>query len=89
VDELGDLEDAVSLARLKAGIPPEQKVNVVTYAKRPRLRELLSVGVPWGAGSSAGLPGLSASSFSDVAELVASLVSEEVLFLMPWILRIR
>ncbi|MGH9460920.1 MAG: signal peptide peptidase SppA [Vicinamibacteria bacterium] len=89
VDELGDLEDAVSLARRKAGIPPEQKVNVVTYAKRPRLRELLSVGVPWGAGSSAVLPGLPVSSFSNVAELVASLVSEDVLFLMPWILRIR
>ena len=89
VDELGDLEDAVALARQKAGIPPEQKVNVVTYAKRPRLRELLSVGVPWGAGNFAGLPGLPASSFSNLAELVAALVSEEVLFLMPWILRIR
>jgi protease-4 len=89
VDELGDLEDAVRLARQKAGIPSEQKVNVVTYAKRPRLRELLSVGFPWRAESCMGLPGLSASSFSNLAELVTSLVGEEALFLMPWILRIR
>ncbi len=92
VDELGGLEDAVQLAREKAGILSKQKINVVTYAKRPRLRELLSVAVPWGARSSVsvpGLPGLPASSFSTLLELVTPLVSEEALFLMPWILRIR
>ncbi len=89
VDELGDLEDAVQLAREKAGISSKQKINVVTYAKRPRLRELLSVGVPWGARSSVSVPGLPASSFSTLLELVTPLISEEALFLMPWILRIR
>ncbi len=92
VDELGDLEAAVQLAREKARIPSEQKVNVVTYAKRPRLRELLSLGLPWGSGSVvsvAGLPGMPPSSFSALLELVTPLVREEALFLMPWILRIR
>ena len=38
IDELGDLEAAIELARKRAGIAPEKKVRVVTYVKRPRLR---------------------------------------------------
>lgn len=89
VDALGDLDDAVRVARDKAGIPSQQKVNVVTYAKRPRLRELLSVGVPWGGASSMSPPGLPASPLIAWLELATALVREEALFLMPWILRIR
>jgi protease-4 len=84
IDELGDLEAAIQLAREKAGIPREQKVRVVTYVKRPRLRELLSFGLPWGAwGSFSGNP------LSALVELLGPLASEEALFLMPWILRIK
>ena len=35
IDELGDLEAAIQLARKRAGIAPEKKVRVVTYVKRP------------------------------------------------------
>ena len=89
VDELGDLEAAIRLARDKAGIPPQRKVSVVTYTRRPRLRELLSVGMPWGTTSLVRVPGLPASSVAALLELVTPLVREKALFLMPWILRIR
>jgi protease-4 len=83
VDELGDLEAAIQLARDKAGIAPEKQIRVVTYAKRPRLRELLSLGLPWGSVSFSGTP------FAALVDLLGPLASEEALFLMPWVLRIK
>ena len=82
VDELGDLEAAIQLARLRAGIAPQKKIRVVTYAKRPRLREFLSFGLPWGSP-------LSGTPFTALVDLLGPLASEEALFLMPWILRIK
>ena len=89
VDELGDLEAAVGVARQRARIPSEQKVNVVTYARRTRLREWLSVGVPWGEATVGAPPGLLPYPLTTLVELVTAMVSEEALFLMPWMLRIR
>ena len=90
VDELGDLEAAVQVARSKANIPPQQKVRVVSYVKRPRLRELLTWGLPWPSSSDslAGNP-LVGNPLSALIELLTPLLSEEALFLMPWILRIK
>lgn len=87
IDELGDLEAAIQLARERAGIAPEKKVRVVTYVKRPRLRELLSIGLPWGTWGSAG--SFSGGPLPALVDLLGPLASEEALFLMPWILRIR
>ncbi|MEE9179834.1 MAG: signal peptide peptidase SppA, partial [Vicinamibacteria bacterium] len=87
IDELGDLEAAIQLARERAGIAPEKKVRVVTYAKRPRLRELLPIGLPWGTWGSAG--SFSGGPLPALVDLLGTLASEEALFLMPWILRIR
>jgi protease IV len=93
VDELGDLEAAIQVARTKAHIAEDQKVRVVSYAKRPRLRELLSFGVPWGSTGSltemTGLGEMTGNPWSALVELIWPLVSEEVLFLMPWIVRIK
>lgn len=79
VDELGDLDAAVELAKKKAGIAPGQKVRTVTYAKRARLRHLFS-GLPWSEAESP------LAALLDLMDLVAS---EDVLFLMPRYLRIR
>ena len=83
IDELGDLETAIQLARDRAGVAPEKKIRVVMYAKRPRLRELLSLGLPWGSVSFSGTP------LAPLFDLLGPLASEEALFLMPWILRIK
>ena len=71
-------------------IPPHQKVRVVSYVKRPRLRELLTWGLPWPSSSDslAGNP-LVGNPLSALIELLTPLLSEEALFLMPWILRIK
>jgi len=73
------------VARSKANIPPQQKVRVVSYVKRPRLRELLTWGLPWPSSSDS----LAGNPLSALIELLTPLLSEEALFLMPWILRIK
>lgn len=43
LDQIGGLLDAFATARMEAGLPETQKTRVVTYAKRWRWRELLSL----------------------------------------------
>jgi protease-4 len=78
VDEIGDLEAAVDLARRKAGIEATKKIRTVTYAKRAGLRHML-FDMPW---SDAGALG----ALLDMVELTTS---EDVLFLMPTYLKIK
>jgi ClpP class serine protease len=95
VDGIGDLDAAVALARERAGIPPEKKTRTVIYAKRARFRHLL-FDMPWNeAGTSpierhldllANLGLTPASSILDWLELVAQ---EDVLFVMPMLLKIK
>ncbi|MFQ5791875.1 MAG: signal peptide peptidase SppA [Acidobacteriota bacterium] len=81
VDEIGDLEAAITVAREKAGIPAGKKVRIVTYARRPRLRDLLSFRL---AQAETRLWPLGA-----ILELVDSLSDEDVHLLMTKIFRVR
>jgi len=60
-------------------------LDYVSYVKRPRLRELLTWGLPWPSSSDS----LAGTPLSALIELLTPLLSEEALFLMPWILRIK
>jgi protease-4 len=82
VDELGDLDVAVELAKEKAGIPPGKKVQILTYARRARLRHLLT-GVPWGEAHFGG------SGLGAIWDLLDLAASDEVLYLMPRVFRIK
>jgi protease-4 len=82
VDELGDLDVAVELAREKAGIPPSKNVQILTYARRARLRHLLT-GVPWSeAGQNSNVLGM-------IWDLLDVASSDEILYLMPQVFRIK
>ncbi len=82
VDELGDLDAAVELARNKAGIPPDKNVQILTFARRVRLRHLLT-GLPWGEA------GRHASVLGRMFDLLDVASTDEVLCLMPQVFRIR
>jgi protease-4 len=82
VDVLGGLDDAIRLARDRAGLAPG-RTNVVFHAPRRRWRELL--GVAARDGVSKGTWG----ELTDWLEVVSDLAREEILLLMPRMFRIR
>ena len=82
VDELGDLDVALELARNKAGLPPDKNVQILTFARRVRLRHLLT-GLPWGEARRYG------SALGTMFDLLDVASNDEVLCLMPQILRIK
>jgi protease-4 len=76
VDDIGDLDAAIELARRNAGIQENQKVRTVIFGKRAGLRHLLFD--TWSE----------TSSLAVLGELLELASSEDVLFLMPF-LRIK
>lgn len=86
VDELGGLDHAIEKARSAAYIPPEQKVNVVYYYKKMRLRDLIPISrllldpPDWTH---------SLSHLADRLELIELCRSEDFLTIMPFELEIK
>ncbi len=86
VDELGGLDHAIEKARSAAYIPPEQKVNVVYYYKKMRLRDIIPVSrllldpLNW----MQNLPHL-----AGWLELIELCRSEDVLAIMPFEVEIK
>ena len=44
IDRVGTFDDAVALAKEKAGIPPDQEIEFVHYPKKPGFLEALQRG---------------------------------------------
>jgi protease-4 len=88
VDRLGGLDEAIELACEKSGVP-RHRARVTFYAPRRGLRGLLSFLPGFGAGGVIGAERFSLSYLAESLALVEDLAREEVLLVMPWLVRIR
>ncbi|MBI2821783.1 MAG: signal peptide peptidase SppA [Acidobacteria bacterium] len=76
VDRIGGIREAVEEVKGLCRIPPQRRVRVVVYSRKPSLREVL-------------IPGLGPAAWWEEVQELIGILQEEVLALLPFEIRIR